>query len=635
MYQTGSSQIRLPRLVSDGMVLQRDTPVNVWGWAEASEKVQVLWQGKTYRTEADSQGEWKLQLPAQPAGGPYQMSFIASNQLIIKNILVGDVWVCSGQSNMALPMERVKERYGEEIAAAINPNIRHFFLPTRYNFQGPMQDLPPGRWESANPQSVMQFSAVAYFFAKHLYEKYQIPIGLINASVGGSPAEAWLSQESLKAFPEHVATAEILKDSLYIKRIQQREQSDIRAWYARLYKQDKGWQGEKSWTDPNFDASDWPVMQVPGFWEDAGVAPGNGVVWFRREIDIPKQWAKKPAKLFLGRIVDADSVFVNGRFIGSISYQYPPRRYQIPADLLKAGKNTLVIRVISTNGKGGFIPDKPYELVVDSKPMDLKGMWRYQVGATAPPLPGTTFFQYKPLGLFNGMIAPLVNYTIKGALWYQGESNADSPAEYSKLLSALIGDWRKHWQQTGAVSGVFPFIYVQLANYLPVQEKPSESNWAELRQAQLQSLSVPNTAMAVIIDAGEWNDIHPLNKQTVGTRLALAAEKVAYGDTEVVYSGPIAKTATKDGNRLVITFSHIGSGLLAKDGRPLKHFALAGPDKKYVWANARIEGNQVVVWSEKVPHPVSVRYAWADNPAGANLYNYEGLPASPFFLQAR
>lgn len=619
------SQIRLPRLISDGLVLQRNVPVQVWGWAKAGETVEVTFNGQTTQTKTGNDGKWKVKLAVQKAGGPYQMFFKGSNEIILNDILVGDVWVCSGQSNMVLPMERVKERYGEVIAQATNPAIRHFFLPTRYNFQGPLDDVPPGRWESATPRNVMRFSAVGYFFARDLFEKYHVPIGLINASVGGSPVEAWLSEDALKRFPNHLATVEQVRDSAYVAGIQQSEKTTIGLWNRALRQQDKGWQGDKNWTDPAYDASDWPTMQLPGFWEDAGVPPGNGVVWFRKEIDVPAEMTNKPAKLFLGRIVDSDSVYINGTFAGTIGYQYPPRRYGLPANLLKAGKNTLVVRVINTAGKGGFIPDKPYQLVAGGKTIDLKGLWQYQVGAVSGPMPGTTFFQYKPEGLFNALIAPLVNYSIKGVIWYQGEANTDHPQEYRQSFPALIADWRNHWKQ-----GPFPFLYVQLANYLPAKNQPAESQWAELRDAQLKTLSVPKTAMVVATDVGEWNDIHPLNKETVGKRLALAADYLAYGDKKVVYSGPVYQSMKKEGAKIRLTFSNTGSGLVAKDGGELKHFAMAGADQRFVWANAKIEGNQVVVWSDQVPNPVVVRYAWADNPEGANLYNQEGLPASPF-----
>jgi sialate O-acetylesterase len=293
-------------------------------------------------------------------------------------------------------------------------------------------------------------------------------------------------------------------------------------------------------------------------------------------------------------------------------------------DVLREGRNTIVVRVISNIGKGGFVPDKSYELICAGQTIDLKGEWQYRLGARMEPLASQTFIRWKPLGLYNAMTAPLINYAIKGVVWYQGESNADRPVEYRKLLPALIRDWRSKWGQ-----GDFPFLIVQLPNFMEAKDQPSESNWALLREAQLRTLSLPRTGLAVTIDIGEWNDIHPLDKKDVGKRLALAAQRVAYGDESVVSSGPIYQSMKIEGNKVIVSFTQTGSGLVAKNGE-LTSFAVAGADKRFVWAQAKIEDNKVVVWSEKVPNPVAVRYAWADNPQGANLYNVEGLPASPF-----
>jgi sialate O-acetylesterase len=366
-------------------------------------------------------------------------------------------------------------------------------------------------------------------------------------------------------------------------------------------------------------------MQLPGYWADNGLAGVNGVVWFRKDIDVPAAMAGAPAKLMMGRIVDMDVVYVNGVQCGTTGYQYPPRRYEVPAGLLKAGKNTITVRVVNNSGRGGFVLDKPYTLTGAGQVIDLKGAWKFKLGFASQPIASTTFFQYKPGGLFNAMIAPLLNYNIKGVIWYQGEADAAKATAYFKLFPAVITDWRQRWQQ-----GNFPFLYVQLANFMEAKTQPAESDWALLRQAQLKALQVPNTAMAVTIDVGEWNDIHPLNKSTVGQRLALAAQHLAYGDKAIVYSGPIYKSAKVQGNKMELSFSNIGTGLDAKGGEELKYFSIAGADKKFVWAKARIINNKVEVWADEVPHPVTVRYAWADNPEGANLYNKEGLPASPF-----
>jgi sialate O-acetylesterase len=333
----------------------------------------------------------------------------------------------------------------------------------------------------------------------------------------------------------------------------------------------------------------------------------------------------------MGRIVDADNAYVNGVLSGSVTYQYPPRRYNLPAGLLKPGKNIIIVRVTNNSGKGGFVPDKPYYLTAGGEMIDLRGEWLYQVGQVFRPLAfgaaGAPPFsmQNEPTGLFNTMAAPAVNYGIKGFLWYQGETNSSRPDEYQYLLPALISDWRKKWME-----GDIPFLYVQLPNFMEVQYLPSESQWAELRYGQLRSLSVSNTAMAVTIDVGEWNDIHPLEKKIVGERLALAARKLAYGDNKVVWSGPIFKSAKIAGSDIIVEFDFTGAGLIVKGGGALSQFAVAGADKKYFWADARIENNHVVVKCTEIAFPVYIRYAWADNPEGANLYNAEGLPASPF-----
>jgi sialate O-acetylesterase len=314
--------------------------------------------------------------------------------------------------------------------------------------------------------------------------------------------------------------------------------------------------------------------------------------------------------------------------VGNTSYQYPQRRYQIPAGILKPGKNVFVVRVINNSGKGGFVPDKPYCLIAGNDTIDLKGYWQYKVGEVFLPGRGSgnSFsFQNQPTALYNAMVAPVTNYTIKGFLWYQGEANSSRAKEYTELQPAMIADWRNKWKE-----GDIPFLYVQLPNFMDVNYLPSESQWAELREAQLRSLSVPNTGMAVAIDLGEWNDIHPDRKKEVGERLALAAEKIAYGEKGIVYSGPVYQSSTINGDKIIISFTNTGSGLITNDGKELLQFAIAGVDKKFVWAKAKIEGDKVIVWNDDVSNPMYVRYAWADNPDNPNLYNKEGLPASPF-----
>jgi len=623
--QPACSQVRLPALIRDSMVLQRDSKIKIWGWAAKDERIKIQFNGKIFKTIATADGKWMVWLPPMKAGGPYSMNITASNKIVLSNILMGDVWICSGQSNIVHQMELHNITYANEIANAHYPEIRHFFIPTLTDLTGPKDDLPTGNWKSANPIDVNRFSAVAYFFAKTIYEKYRVPIGLINASVGGTPIEAWTSEEGLKNFPDITATIQKNKDTAYVNNINRRA-AEALANKPKMI--DAGLTGPILWFDTSFIPKGWRTINIPGYWEDQGIRDLDGVVWYRKEIDVPASMSGMPAKIFLGRAVDADFLYINGVLAGNTGYQYPQRRYSLPAGLLKPGKNIFVIRVINNSGKGGFVPGKPYSIKVGDQSIDLKGYWQYKVGSVFKPetshINGIAA-QNQPSALFNAMISPLINYSIKGILWYQGEANAGRPNTYARLSSALIADWRHQWKQDS-----IPFLYVQLPNFMEANYLPSQSQWAMLREAQLQTLSVPNTGMAVAIDLGEWNDIHPDNKKEVGVRLALAAEKIAYKENSIVASGPIYQKAVIDKNKITIYFSSTGSGLIAADGEPLQQFAIAGTDKKFVWATAMIEGDHVVVWNDDIPNPAYVRYAWADNPEGANLYNKEGLPASPF-----
>jgi len=617
------AQVRLPRLVRDSMILQRDTKINIWGWAAKNEKINIKFNSKSYKTTTGSDGKWLIQLPPMKPGGPYTMDIAGSNKLSLKEILIGDVWICSGQSNMVHQMNIHDVTYAKDIAEANNPQIRHFWIPTLTNLQGPQDDLPTGYWKSAIGDDVRPFSAVAYFFAKKLYEKYHVPIGLINASVGGTPIEAWTSEEGLKDLSAMQATITKNKDTAYVNGTNRAAFSNA----TRPQPNDLGMLGEKKWFDISYVPKGWKTINIPGYWEDQGLKDLNGVVWYRKEIDIPAAMTGKPARVFLGRIVDADVLYINGKQVGATTYMYPQRRYNVPPDLLKAGKNIFVVKVTNNAGKGGFVPDKPYCIFTGNDTIDLKGYWQYKVGeAYKPQTPGGGGIsaQNQPTGLYNAMIAPLINYSAKGFLWYQGEANTNRAEEYAKLQPAQIIDWRTKWKQ-----GDLPFLYVQLPGFMDYNYLPSESQWAALRESQLRSLSVPNTAMVVAIDLGEWNDIHPDNKKTVGERLALTAEKLAYGEN-IIYSGPIYESSKVEGNKITITFSSVGSGLITNDGEELSEFAIAGADKKFVWAKAKIEGDKIIVWNDSVASPMYVRYAWADDPVNPNLFNKEGLPASPF-----
>jgi sialate O-acetylesterase len=617
-----TAQVRLPQLIRDSMVLQRDSKIKLWGWASPNERISVAMAGKKAKATANREGKWMIQLPAMKAGGPYTINFEGNNRITLKEVLIGDVWVCAGQSNMVHQMALHSVRYADEIKKADHPRIRQFWVPNTTDLQSPQEDLPFGSWKAANPTDVLNFSAVAYFFAKKIYEKYGVPIGLINASWGGVPIEAMMSGEALREFPAILNTVQKNKDTAYVNGINRSASSGARP----LQQEDKGL--TQSWFSTAYVPKGWRNINIPGYWEDQGIKDLDGVVWYRREMDVPAAMTNVEASVFLGRIVDADVLYINGKQVGSTGYMYPQRRYQVPAGLLKPGKNLFVIRVTNNAGKGGFVPDKPYQLIAGHDTVDLKGYWQYKVGQVAAQ---TGFrragiaLQNQPTALYNSMIAPLVNYSTKGFLWYQGESNTGRAAEYAKLQPAMITDWRAKWGQPAA-----PFLFVQLPGFLDYTYSPTESHWAEFREAQSKSLSLPNTAMAVAIDLGEWNDIHPDRKKEVGERLALAAEKIAYGDKEVVSSGPLYHSATIDGSKIVISFSNTGSGLMTNDGEEPGEFAIAGADKKFVWAKGKVEGDKVIVWSDAVPNPLYVRYAWADNPVNPNLYNKEGLPASPF-----
>ena len=619
------AQLRLPKLISDGMVLQRDATLRIWGWATPGERITVRFKNKNYKTVTDTNGQWQVKLPPTPAGGPFTMEIAGNSKLEVKDILIGDVWFCSGQSNMVHQMNIHDVTYANEIQQANYPQIRQFWVPTLTNLQAPQRDIPNGQWKAAVGEDVRPFSAVAYFFAKKLYERYKTPIGIINASVGGTPIEAWTSEEGLTNFQALKATIEKNKDTTYINSFTRRQPTTTNRPAPPV---DLGLSESTKWYDVSYVPKGWHPINVPGYWEDQGIKDLNGVVWYRKEIDIPASMAGKSAKVFLGRIVDADELYINGKSIGKTTYMYPQRRYPVPTDVLKAGKNVFVVRVTNNVGKGGFVPDKPYCIFAGADTVDLKGSWQYKVSTAYRPFAGggggSINAQNQPTALYNAMVAPEINYAIRGFCWYQGESNAGKPQEYATLLPALITDWRQKWQQ-----GTLPFLYVQLPGFMDYSYQPTESSWAVLRETQFKALSVPNTAMAVAIDLGEWNDIHPDNKKDVGERLALAAMKTAYKEN-LVYSGPLYQSARVEKDKIVISFTNTGGGLITNDGEEPGEFAVAGADKKFVWAKAKIEGDKIVVSSDDVPNPHYVRYAWADNPVNANLTNKEGLPASPF-----
>jgi len=619
-------QVKLPKLISDGMVLQRNTKVKVWGWASAGEEITISFIDNTYNTTANGKGEWEIILPEMEAGGSYLMKIDASNSITINDIVVGDVWVCSGQSNMGFSLGSVSDLYKDEIDNMNNPFIRQFFTFPKPNFNKPENDYSFGRWQHADSKSIRSLTAVGYFFAKYLYEKYKVPIGLINSSMGGSSAEAWISEESIKSFPIYYEQLQRFKDPEYMEKIIKQDNERVAKWNKFIKLNDEGLKNpSQTWFDPKLSTSDWETIHVPGYWTDTKLGLMNGVVWYRKEINITPDMVGKPGIIKLGRIFDCDTVFINGKFVGSAGSQYAPRVYKITEDILKEGLNTIVVRDISYIRHGGFVPGKEYEILVDGKKVSLKGDWKCKIGVVNYPLEDRLFTSKIPTGLFNGGIAPMLNYKIKGVLWYQGESNTSRAFEHFELFKLLIKDWRQNYNQ-----GEFPFLYVQLPNFEEVNVENTKYDWAYFRESQLKALAIPNTGMAVTIDIGEYNDIHPRNKKDVGYRLALAAEKAAYGENNIVYSGPIYKSMKIEGSKIILSFDNLGSGLIAKDNDILEYFEICGRDNEYYPAEAKIINNTIVVSCDKVKSPIAARYAWANNPEGANLYNKEGLPASPF-----
>jgi sialate O-acetylesterase len=636
-----SANVSLPAIVGNGMVLQRDETLKIWGWAQPGEKVTVSFLKKNYNTITGKDGKWMVRLSPMKAGGPYTMEIKGNNKITLNDILIGDVWVCSGQSNMTHYLGRHAERLAKDIAEANLPEIRQFYVPEKASINGPVENTPDLKWVAANPTTVLDFTVIGYFFVKKLYDKYHIPMGIINTCVGGTPIESWMSEEGFKEFPDIYKVVEQNKDTAYVNRVmQQFRQSMGGNSFGPRKETDKGLVGPVKWFDPAYQPLNWKRINIPGYWEDQGIRNLDGVVWYRRVIEVPKSMTGVEATVKLGRIVNADEFYINGQKVGNTTYEYPQRVYKIKADVLKPGKNLLVVRVTNNAGKGGFVPDKPYFLLAANDTVDLKGDWYYKVGdvfqrrkpiGSGKQMVRPVNPQQSPTGLYNGMIAPYTNYAVKGFLWYQGEANADDSQAYAKLLPALINDWRSHWQL-----GNLTFLIAQLPNYMDVNYSPEESNWAQMRKVQLETAeTLPNTGIGVNIDLGEWNDIHPGNKKPVGERLALQAMKITYGDKNVLSSGPIRKSARLEGNKIIISFDNVGSGLVSGNGEELSHFAIAGEDGVYAWANAEIKNNEVVVWNDNIEKPVSVRYAWADNPDFANLYNKEGLPACPFQISIK
>ncbi|MEP6948199.1 MAG: sialate O-acetylesterase [Ginsengibacter sp.] len=616
--------IRLPKIFGDSMVLQRGVAIPVWGWADKNEKILVSFNNQQKQAKAGSDGRWKVNLDAEKEGGPYILSIQGGNTIVIKDVLVGEVWICSGQSNMEFTVDEARNA-AAEMAEASYPAIRHVKIANATSDK-PLEDVSKTTgWQTATGANIARFTAVGYFFARELYNQLHVPIGLINTTWGGTDVETWTSKEAMLGsdeFKEMIGKFKTLnmdsiskiRKELLIKNIQNAQGNFVNNT------------PDESWKELSFDDSQWPQMKLPGLWEEQGLNDLDGVVWFRKTLEVPAGDAGKAAEISLAMIDDNDESYVNGIKIGSTKGYNIIRRYQIPGGVLKEGKNVISVRVEDTGGGGGIWGDSAdLTITIDKKVQSLKGSWAFQVqsvlnnGSSVDP---NSF----PSLLYNAMINPLVHFAIKGAIWYQGEANAPRAFQYRKAFPLMITGWRQQWKE-----GDFPFYFVQLAGFNSGNgNSKNGSTWAELREAQALTLSLPNTGMAVTSDIGEEKDIHPKNKQDVGKRLAAVALNKTYGK-ENVHNGPQYQSMKVDGNKVILSFNKNGGDLFAKDPYGyLKGFEVAGADKQFYYARAFIQGENVVLFCDSVPQPVAVHYAWADYPGDANLYNKQGFPAEPF-----
>jgi len=629
------AKVSLPQMFQSGMVLQRGKPIPVWGKADAGESVTIQFNKKQYTTTADNEGKWRIDLPKMKAGGPYQMSV---NDLTIENILIGDVWLCSGQSNIDVHIERVYPQYVQEVDNYENPQIRLFRVQNETATHGLKDDIRPTsiNWKPLNKQNAWPFSAVGYFLGKRMFEKTNVPQGIIVNSWGGTPIEAWISKDSLERdYPMLVRRATFYQNDNYVRAQMQANGAASRQWNEMLDQFD----AINDYIQPSLQDADWTTInQNDWSWR------GTGTVWLRQHIQIDKAHAGKPARLLLGTLYDQDITYLNGKQIGSTGYQYPPRRYDIPEGLLQEGDNVIAIRFINKNGAVHFIPEKPYMLCFGDDrfsqnplPKDvipLSNQWKMHVGAEMPPCPGgDVSLQNIPTTLYNAVLYPLAPYAISGIVWYQGESNAGNPAPYGDYLKKLIGCWRDTWQDQQ-----MPFVIAQLANYdgrqqtgfprpITTQTEPVNSGWAQLREAQrLVAKADPYAELAVLNDLGETVDIHPLRKKEAAERIGLCFDRLVYNNK--VNLSPEIVTSSVTGENIQLTLDQP-----IQDGE-LYTFEVA--DEGHIFHNVDAVGKgNVITLSNFTYTPTAVRYAWKDNPILANVRSLNGLPMSSFEINIR
>ena len=619
--------MKLASLFTDGMVLQQGIPVPVWGKASPGSTITVRFAGQQVSEVADPDGGWMLRLaPLSANATPAVLEVVSSDgsKITLTDVLVGEVWVCSGQSNMGWPLTATLNGDKEAMNAHF-PDIRLFSVPQRPEGT-PQSEISGAAWSACSPETVANFSAVAYYFARELQSRLNLPIGLIHSSWCGTIAEAWTAWDALS---ENSATRGIVEAC-------ERSLGARETWcqclgdFTEKTRNKENTNHAEGWADIDEPCGDWGDMELPATWQSRGFNH-SGIFWFRKTVDLPPAWEGLDLQLSIGAADKSDTTYFNNQQVGSITMAERDdawsvlRTYTVPGNLVKAGRNVIAVRVHSNIHAGGLTgPAEEMKLSCPGSGEDveipLAGIWRYAIEANYGLVP---VFHSIPSALFNGMISPLLPFAIRGVIWYQGENNAGRPAQYRDLFQVLIRNWRKVWGQ-----GDFPFYFVQLANYMARQLQPTEGGWAELREAQTMALALPNTGMAVAIDIGEADDIHPGNKKDVGLRLALNALHGTYGQADVIPSGPIFRSAKREGSSLRISFDFAEGGLVCQ-GDALRGFSIAGEDGRFVWAEAKIDGNEILVSSPEIAEPRSARYGWADNPE-VSVYNKVGLPASPF-----
>lgn len=625
------AEVSLPQIFRSGMVLQRDMPIPVWGWADPQETIVVTLNKKTCTTTADANGHWRVDLPAMKAGGPFELEVksrkedgidnpqfsISNSQLNITDVFIGDVWLCSGQSNMETTLERVSPQYPEELDDS-NNMVRLFHVPYQTDTHGPSADLRQAEWKTLNRENAWKFSAIGYFLGKQLQREKGVAQGIIECVWGGTPIEAWIAGDTLaRHYPALYRQTQLYQNDEFVRTQQRAASLANQRWQELLDKNDPGM---GLFTQLDYNDASWPVVDQDNLLPERNEWIGS--LWLRQHININKAHAGKAALLLLGTLYDSDVTYVNGIQVGNTGYQYPPRRYQVPEGLLREGDNVITVRFINKSGKPYFYREKPYQLVFGKDDVQALGrQWKLQKGAEMPRnISAGIDLQYQPSTLFNGMISPLAPFAIAGVVWYQGESNADTDmaGEYAPLLRLMMANWR---QAFGCPE--LPFVIVQLANYREPSAEPQNTGWSVVREAQrVVAKEDVHAELVVTIDRGETVDIHPLRKKDVAERVALAFEKLLWNNRATL-SPEVTKMATENG-MVVCTLSQP----LLKDG-PLYEFEVAGPDGKYVSADVEGRGDRILIRSS-VTDPVSVRYAWKNNPIRANVYGRNGLPMSPF-----